>query len=125
MKAIRGRGNETTELAVARLLRRWGLKGWRRHLSLSGRPDFTWRRERVVLFVDGCFWHGCPRCYSLPRSNTAFWREKLEGNRRRDRRISRILRAAGWKVLRVWECQVTSRRTKARILQTVLQRGAV
>lgn len=121
MKAIRGRGNETTERALARLLRSWGLKGWRRHLPLPGRPDFAWRRERVVVFVDGCFWHGCPRCYSLPRNNTAFWREKLKGNQRRDRRVNRALRMAGWTVVRVWECQVATRRTKTAIHRALVK----
>lgn len=103
MSSIRSVGNKTTEQRVASLLRRSGLTGWRRHLKLPGKPDFTFRRERVAVFVDGCFWHGCPSCYRLPGDNRPYWREKLASNRRRDRRANRELRIEGWAVLRVWE----------------------
>lgn len=106
MRAIAGTGNATTELAIARLLRQEGLSGWRRHLSLPGRPDFAWRRARVAVFVDGCFWHGCPRCYRPPKRNKAFWRLKVLVNRERDSIVSAKLRASGWSVLRIWECEV-------------------
>ncbi|MFI5336411.1 MAG: very short patch repair endonuclease [Opitutales bacterium] len=103
MARIRGRGNEATELALARLLRSEGITGWRRHTALFGRPDFAFCRARSVIFVDGCFWHGCPRCYCRPRSNRKFWDGKLRRNRARDRLVNRMLRAAGWMVLRIWE----------------------
>ncbi|HEY1170193.1 MAG TPA: very short patch repair endonuclease [Verrucomicrobiae bacterium] len=67
------------------------------------RPDFVWRRERVALFVDGCFWHGCPWHGTKPASNKSFWQTKLMRNRERDRLVSRTLRKAGWRVVRVWE----------------------
>ena len=113
MARIRSRGNRATELVLAALLRRHGLTGWRRHLEIGAaaagrgrfrvRPDFVFRRERLALFVDGCFWHGCPRHGALPAGNRAFWRRKLAGNRARDRRVNRILRRLGWGVVRVWE----------------------
>jgi len=67
------------------------------------RPDFVWRRERVAVFVDGCFWHGCPWHGTKPASNKSFWQQKLARNKERDRLVSRRLRRAGWKVVRVWE----------------------
>lgn len=116
MRAIRGKGNRTTELAFARILRQRRLSGWRRHLrQLPGRPDFAWPRLRVAVFVDGCFWHGCPRCYRAPTRNTTFWAEKVAANRRRDRRVSARLRARGWSVLRVWECKVQAEATLSRV----------
>lgn len=115
MSAVRGTGNQTTELRLASALRLFGLSGWRRHLPLPGRPDFAWRKKRVAVFVDGCFWHGCPQCYRPPRHNAAFWRDKLEGNQRRDRRVTRQLRADGWTVLRIWECRVAEPRTLSRL----------
>ncbi len=119
MSAVRGRGNQSTELAVARLLRSWKLAGWRRHEGILGRPDFLWKASRVALFVDGCFWHGCPRCYKAPRSNFAFWRAKIRGNRARDQRVTRELHRLGWTVLRVWECQVNSARFRKAIHATL------
>src|SRR5271156_4420512 len=61
MGATRARGNLSTELALARAFRLLGVSGWRRHLTIPGRPDFAFRQERLAIFADGCFWHGCPR----------------------------------------------------------------
>jgi len=106
MSRIRGKGNEKTELLLARLMRAAGIGGWRRHLPIPGRPDFSFRRQKVAVFVDGCFWHGCPRCFQLPKQNRAFWRAKIEGNRKRDRSVNVRLRRLGWKVVRIKECQL-------------------
>jgi DNA mismatch endonuclease (patch repair protein) len=106
MSRIRGKGNEKTEVRLARLMRAGGLRGWRRHLRIPGKPDFSFRKQKVAVFVDGCFWHGCPRCYRLPKQNRAFWKAKIEGNRRRDRSVNGRLRRLGWKVMRIKECQL-------------------
>jgi DNA mismatch endonuclease (patch repair protein) len=103
MSRIRGRGNRETEVALARVLRRHHITGWRRHLPLAGRPDFAFRRERVVVFVDGCFWHKCPKHSNVPENNREVWVEKLTKNVQRDHRVTRALRASGWRVVRVWE----------------------
>ena len=103
MSRIRGRGNRDTELAVVQLLRGHHITGWRRHLPLPGRPDFAFRKAHVALFIDGCFWHRCPKCSNLPATNRAFWKKKLEGNVARDRVVNRQLRRRGWRVLRIWE----------------------
>jgi DNA mismatch endonuclease (patch repair protein) len=71
--------------------------------SVARRADFVLLDFHVVVFVDGCFWHGCPRHMTWPRANGAWWREKISGNRRRDRKTARLLRAAGWSVIRMWE----------------------
>ena len=117
MGRVRSRGNKSTEVAMARLLRQFGLAGWRRHLDLPGRPDFAYRREKVAIFVDGCFWHGCPKCYRRPKSNQKFWDRKVLQNQARDRRVNRLLRAKGWKVVRVWEHQLEARERVAKRLQ--------
>jgi len=103
MSLIRGRGNKGTELALVAVLRHHHITGWRRNQKVFGKPDFVFRAERLALFVDGCFWHGCPRCYRRPKSNRRFWDAKALRNRERDRRVSRELRRRGWRVLRVWE----------------------
>jgi len=120
MLANRPRGNLTTELAMVRVLRSANLRGWRRHVKLAGTPDFLWRDSRVALFVDGCFWHGCPHCKKVPEGYRAYWVKKIQGNKARDRRVSRVLIAMGWKVLRVWECKVSSPRTLAKIRSAIL-----
>jgi len=103
MSRIRGRGNIGTELALAKLLRAARITGWRRHVALLGRPDFTFPTERLVIFVDGCFWHCCPKHSNMPANNRPFWVKKLAGNKARDRLVTRILRQRGWRVLRIWE----------------------
>jgi DNA mismatch endonuclease (patch repair protein) len=103
MSRIRGRGNKATEIALARLLRQYRITGWRRHLPIFGKPDFTFRRKRVVVFVDGCFWHGCPKHSNTPSSNRAFWSRKLSANKTRDRLVTSTLKKNGWRVLRIWE----------------------
>jgi DNA mismatch endonuclease, patch repair protein len=120
MAAIHSRGNTTTELPLAKLLRAAGLTGYRKHWSFAGKPDFAWPRRKVAVFVDGCFWHGC-RCKYLPRTNTEFWRSKIETNKRRDRRVSQTLRRQGWSVVRVKECAVHKPATLARIATAVMR----
>jgi DNA mismatch endonuclease (patch repair protein) len=118
MSLIRSSGNGATELRMIALLRAHKLTGWRRGVPLLGRPDFVWRGERVALFVDGCFWHNCPRHGRVPHSRQEYWIGKLAGNARRDRLVSRALRAGGWTVIRVWECALhksTARRAATRI----------
>lgn len=107
MSRVRSTGNQTTEMRLMSLLREAGLTGWRRHQLLPGRPDFAWRKIKVAVFVDGCFWHGhdCGRNLK-PRTNAKAWCGKIEGNKARDRRTSRFLRQEGWTVLRIWECQL-------------------
>lgn len=103
MSLIRGRGNKETEQALLVLLRAEKITGWRRHLPLLGKPDFAFPKKKVAVFVDGCFWHGCPKCYTRPKTNRKFWDKKREDNIARDRRVNRQLRRQGWKVIRIWQ----------------------
>jgi len=106
MKKILAKFNKTTEEELKRTFIKHSIKGWKRHLPIPGRPDFSFRKHKVAVFVDGCFWHGCPRCFRLPKQNRAFWKAKIEGNRKRDRSVNGRLRRLGWKVLRIRECQL-------------------
>ena len=108
MAAIRGKGNKDTELRMMVLFREHGITGWRRGQVLMGKPDFVFRRERVVVFVDGCFWHGCPKPKHapMPKTRAEWWAAKLERNKMRDRIVNRSLRKEGWTVVRVWECDL-------------------
>ncbi len=116
MSSIRSKGNATTEGAFLTILRESRVSGWRRHLALPGKPDFVFKRQNLVVFVDGCFWHGCPRCYRLPDDNRPYWKAKVMMNRRRDRRRNRELRALGWRVLRVWEHSLKTLSGRNRVL---------
>jgi DNA mismatch endonuclease (patch repair protein) len=118
MAAIRSRGNTTTEIPLAKALWTAGLRGYRKHWPVAGKPDFAWPGRKVAVFVDGCFWHGC-RCKYLPRTNTEFWRNKIETNKQRDRRVSQALRRDGWTVIRVKECAVRKPSTLARIAKAL------
>jgi DNA mismatch endonuclease (patch repair protein) len=118
MAAIRSRGNTTTELPLGRLLWAAGIRGYRKQWPVQGKPDFAWPSKKVAVFVDGCFWHGC-RCKYLPRTNTEFWRNKIDTNKQRDRRVARSLRHEGWTVLRIRECMVRKPATLARIVRAL------
>jgi DNA mismatch endonuclease (patch repair protein) len=131
MSRIRSRGNRDTEERLAQLMRAAGVKGWRRQVALwlearaagrgisktrsKVRPDFVFRSSCVAVFVDRCFWHGCPRHCRMPTSNRAFWEGKITGNIARDRRVTRQLRKQGWAVLRIRECALS----RARLAGTI------
>jgi DNA mismatch endonuclease (patch repair protein) len=111
------------ELALRSALHRLGLR-YRVDRKLPGlrrRADLTFVRARVAVFVDGCFWHGCPRHVTWPKANAEWWRAKLEMNRRRDADTSRQLRRAGWRVVRVWEHELPAR-AAVRVARTVRRR---
>ncbi len=125
MALIRSSGNKDTELRMIALFRAHGITGWRRNSRLFGKPDFVFRRERVVVFVDGCFWHrheNCKFAYT-PKTRTEFWLPKFARNVARDKLVTRTLPKAGWRVMRVWECElaVHSSDRVVRRLKRVLQ----
>ncbi len=122
MASVRSRGNTTTELPMAQLLWLAGIRGYRKHWPVAGKPDFAWPGRKIAVFVDGCFWHGC-RCKYLPRTNAEFWRSKIETNMRRDRRVAAALRREGWKVIRIKECSVRKPSSIARIIKALGKRS--
>ena len=107
MLANVGRGT-SPEVALRRALRAAGARGYRVNFRAEGvRPDIVFTRQRVAVFVHGCFWHRCPACrYPLPRSHREFWLAKFRRNRQRDREKRRTLELAGWRVVEVWEHEV-------------------
>jgi DNA mismatch endonuclease (patch repair protein) len=120
MAAIKGKGTKTTEQAVRRLLRLHGIRGWRSHLkSIPGKPDFAFRKNKVALFIDGCFWHGCQKCRRnlRPATNSAFWSTKFAANKKRDRVVGSLLRKQGWRAIRFWEHEV--RKTPDLVLKKI------
>jgi len=101
--------NTRPEMVLRRLVHNMGYR-YRLHVrTLPGSPDLVFPRRLAVIFMHGCFWHRHGRCplTRLPKSRVAFWREKLEGNRMRDQRNQRRLRQLGWRVMVIWECQLS------------------
>ena len=110
------------EMAVRSLVHRMGFRFRLHNSSLPGNPDIVMSRHKKIILVHGCFWHqhrGC-RSAKRPTSNQQFWNKKLDDNIRRDRLNSRRLSDLGWKVLVVWECNVSDRTKLARILEDFL-----
>lgn len=106
MRAVRAKGNKTTELAMMQAFKEHKITGWRRNYKLPGKPDFVFTRARLAVFVDGCYWHG-HKCQK-PRDSQkeGFWKEKMAYNKRHDRQVTKKLREKGWVVVRIWECEL-------------------
>lgn len=105
MARIRSQDTQPERLLRKALWRR-GLRYRLKYKVTAGRPDLVFPGPRVVVFVDGCFWHGCPAHYVPPRSRGDYWSSKLLANVKRDVKQTRLLEDAGWKTVRVWECEV-------------------
>jgi DNA mismatch endonuclease, patch repair protein len=118
MAAVLSKGNRETELKLVAILRAAGITGWRRHQPVPGRPDFVFRAERLAIFVDGCFWHGCPQHCRMPASNGRYWKQKISRNIRRDRATVRSLKAEDWRVIRLWGHEL---RNPARVSQRIIK----
>jgi DNA mismatch endonuclease (patch repair protein) len=103
MSLIRRSGNKDTELRLIEIIKAHGITGWRRGSPLVGKPDFIFPKLRLAVFVDGCFWHACPKHFRMPRSRSEFWAQKISRNQERDRLVNSTLQNNGWKVVRIWE----------------------
>ena len=107
---MRGNRSRDTapELSVRRLLHARGRRfrvNLRPVASLRRTADIVFTRHRIAVFIDGCYWHGCPEHHTTPKTNTAYWSAKVQGNRDRDVRVGALLADTGWTVLRFWEHQ--------------------
>lgn len=118
MSRVRSRENRATELRLIALMRKHRITGWRRGVPLPGKPDFVLRASKLAMFVDGCFWHGCPRHRRIPKTRVAFWKTKLARNVQRDREVRKVLRERGWRVFRIWEHELV-RRNEAQLLRRI------
>jgi DNA mismatch endonuclease, patch repair protein len=110
MRRVRGANNRSTERRFVAALVRRGVRGWQRSgITLPGRPDLVFPDRKIAVFLDGCFWHRCPRCARpMPVSRASYWQAKIDRNVERDRQATRALRKLGWNVVRLWEHQLTS-----------------
>lgn len=106
MRNVKSSGNRSTELKLVKLFRENGVIGWRRNYPLFGKPDFTFPKSKVAVFVDGCFWHGHNCRNTRPSDNKEYWTEKINRNKKRDLLVNGELRKKEWKVVRIWECSL-------------------
>jgi DNA mismatch endonuclease (patch repair protein) len=98
------------------------IAGWTTNeIALIGKPDFYFKKSKMVLFIDGCFWHGCPVCGHIPRTNISFWKEKIRRNKLRDKRTKKALLKQGIKVLRLWEHQINNPKAINLTLKTIMR----
>lgn len=126
MRAVPSSGARSTEMALRRRLKDEGIKGWRAQPPVHGRPDFAFMKERVAVFVDGCFWHGCSRCLRLPLRNRDYWKAKIARNRARDLRTRSALRRRGWSVITIREHELKERADAPvrRLVRVLSRRGS-
>jgi len=109
MSKIRGKGNKDTELAMISVFKEYHISGWRRNQPVFGKPDFIFPKMKIAIFVDGCFWHGCPEHSTMPKNNREFWQKKLATNQNRDNLVNIELQIKGWTVLRIWEHELKNK----------------
>lgn len=106
MRAVKSKNTKTTEIKMISIFKELGIKGWRRTYPLIGKPDFVFPKQRIVVFVDGCFWHGHDCRNVTPSANADFWNEKRAYNKKHDEIVTETLRNKNWTVIRVWECEL-------------------
>ena len=94
--------NTKIELDFRKCIWKTGLRGYRIKSKITGRPDLYFPTQQIAVFIDGCFWHICPKCYYLPATNKKHWKNKINVNIKRDKEVNKILKNQGWKVLRFW-----------------------
>ena len=120
MSAIKGKHTKSTERRLRMALIRAKIPGWKLHpVGIPGNPDLFFPVSNLAIFVDGCFWHGCPKCGHVPHTNTKFWKTKIARNRERDRLNVKVIRKAGMKVMRVWEHSLANNLTTLRVIEKI------
>ena len=124
MRAVKGKGTRLEKRLFA-ILAGMGLRGWKKNVAaITGKPDVAFAEERVAIFVDGCFWHGCPHCKrKLPQTNRTYWKRKIERNITLAKSYNRRLRSDKWTVIKIWEHEmedaVSIQRIKTKILRSL------
>lgn len=121
MSRVRSKANKSTEIRMIELFRTNHITGWKRNYKVKGNPDFVFLEKRIVVFVDGCFWHGHDCRNTRPKDNQEYWKQKRERNMQRDLYVTALFEARGWIVLRIWECEL--KRTKIDSTMEIIRRA--
>jgi DNA mismatch endonuclease (patch repair protein) len=117
MACVKSKNNKSTELKFLDALKSCSISGWRRHHDVLGKPDFVFPKQKIAVFIDGCFWHGCTKHCRLPATNVQYWVPKIENNARRDRYVTNELKKRGWTVIRIWEHELMDSSSLSRKLK--------
>ena len=118
MKAIKSKNTKTTELKMMEIFKELHIKGWRRTYPLLGKPDFVFPKKRIVVFVDGCFWHGHDCRNVIPSANSEFWNAKHNYNKTHDKIVTETLIKKNWTVIRIWECEL-KKKNREKLLEKI------
>ena len=118
MKAVKSRNTKTTELKMIEIFKELHIIGWRRTYPLIGKPDFVFPKKRIVIFVDGCFWHGHDCRNVTPSDNAEFWEAKRLYNKKHDEEVTQTLVQKNWTVIRIWECEL-KKKTRELLLEKI------
>lgn len=113
MQKVRSSGNKSTELKLIEIFREEHIAGWKRNYPVKGHPDFVFLNKKIAVFVDGCFWHGHDCRNTRPSDNQEYWQRKRERNIRHDKEITVLFESRGWRVLRIWECELKAKNRQA------------
>lgn len=119
MKSIKSSNAKTTELKMISIFKELNISGWRRTYPLVGKPDFVFPKKRIVVFVDGCFWHGHDCRNVTPSENSEYWSAKRVYNKQHDSTVTETLEQKKWTVIRIWECELKKKNRE--ILQKKLE----
>ena len=122
MSKVKSSGNKSTEETLIKCFHAYGITGWRRHYKVKGHPDFIFPQKRIAVFVDGCFWHGHDCRNTRPSDNADYWQKKQKKNIQHDKEVTTAFEKRGWKVLRIWECELKKKNqdeTMKRVLKVL------
>lgn len=118
MSKVRSKNNKSTEIKLINLFQKNGITGWKRNYPVKGHPDFVFLSKRIAVFVDGCFWHGHDCRNTRPSDNQEYWQKKRERNKKHDADVTAMFEKRGWRVLRIWECEL-KRKNEAALLEKI------
>lgn len=106
MRKVKSSHNKSTELKLIQFFKDNKIRGWRRNYKLIGKPDIVFPKQRVIVFLDGCFWHGHNCRNTKPKDNEDYWTLKIARNKERDLKVTQVLVSKNWNVIRIWECEL-------------------
>ncbi|MEG1668602.1 very short patch repair endonuclease [Chryseobacterium sp.] len=119
MSQIKSKNTKSTELKLVEIFKDNHVTGWRRTYPMVGKPDFVFVKQRIAIFVDGCFWHGHDCRNVTPKDNADYWRDKIRRNIDRDNMVTEAIIKKGWSVIRIWECELKGKIPCSKIIDLI------